>query len=77
MPEASAAHASWIRQWKAAGPALAEIRNRELRELSEEEALRASEILLSLVSDERRPHEPLATSGLVEQQALFHRRGPR
>lgn len=67
----------WLRQWQGAGPALAEQRKRELREISESQALSASEALLSLatmvpLAPSRRTH-----SGLVEQQALFHRRPAR
>jgi hypothetical protein len=64
----------WIRQWQEAGPALEEQKRRDLRALTAERALRASDSLLDLtsrtrLSDERRTH-----SGLVEQQRLFHRR---
>lgn len=66
-----------IRQWREAGPALEEQKRRELRALTAERALRASDALLDLtsltrLSDERRTH-----SGLVEQQRLFHRRPVR
>ena len=64
----------WLRQWNDAGPALAALRREELLHLSDERALAASEALLSLVTtvtlSPRRRH----WSGLVEQQALFHRR---
>ncbi len=62
----------WLRQWKSAGPALAEVRKRELRELTDEEALRASEAVLSIPAPPVSP-ERWTTSGLVEQQAWFHR----
>jgi hypothetical protein len=63
----------WLRQWEAAGPALAEQRARELREMSEEQARGAADALLALgaalpLDPARRIH-----SGLVEQQTLFHR----
>lgn len=63
----------WLEQWTSAGPALAELRKRSLRELTESQALAASEAVLSLallspLSQRRREH-----SGLVTQQALFHR----
>jgi len=35
----------WLKQWESAGPALAEQRKKELRELSESRALEASEAL--------------------------------
>ena len=41
-PPASAA-SSWLKQWQAAGPALEEVRRRELRELRDDEALAAAE----------------------------------
>ena len=70
----TAAQREWLRQWKEAGPALAAQRREELVHLSDERALAASEALLSLVTtvtlNPRRRH----WSGLVEQQALFHRR---
>lgn len=63
----------WLEQWTSAGPALAELRRQRLRALTESQALAASEAVLSLatlgpVSPRRRTH-----SGLVTQQALFHR----
>jgi hypothetical protein len=64
-------------QWRAAGPALEEIRAREIRALTDEEALAASEDLLSLAASTPLPPERLRWSGLVAQQALLHRRRPR
>ena len=62
-------------QWRRAALALEEQRKRELRALSDQEALAASDALLALAVvlplDARR----LTGSGLVRQQALFHRRG--
>jgi hypothetical protein len=63
----------WLEQWTSAGPALAALRRRTLRNLSESQALAASDAVLSLatlspLSPRRRTH-----SGLVTQQALFHR----
>ena len=71
------AQREWLRQWESAGPALAEHRRTELQGISESRALAASEALLSLVNTvtldpSRREH-----SGLVEQQALFHKRPAR
>lgn len=64
----------WIEQWRSAGPALAEVRRRELAGLSNEAALAATHALLDLAA--RLPLDPrrLATSGLVTQQELLHRR---
>jgi hypothetical protein len=64
-------------QWRAAAVALAEQRARELRALTEEDARAAIVALLDLgvslpISPERE-----RTSGLVTQQALFHRKRPR
>ena len=68
---------TWLRQWQAAGPALEEVRKRELRELRDDEALAATEALLSMAAATPLPPERLLTSGLVAQQALLHRRRPR
>lgn len=64
----------WLEQWKAAGPALEAHRSRELRQMSAAQALAAADALLALgfstpLSPSRRQY-----SGLVEQQALLHRR---
>jgi hypothetical protein len=59
----------WVEQYKAAARELEAQRRRELRALTEEEALRISDALLSIpVAGRRRP-----SSGLVEQQAVFQR----
>ncbi|MBV9142746.1 MAG: hypothetical protein JO115_17845 [Pseudonocardiales bacterium] len=57
-----------VAQWRAAGPALAQVRRRELREMTDEQALAAALALLDLL-----PHVPpkVGGSGLVEQQRLF------
>ncbi len=73
----ASAASSWLKQWQAAGPALEEVRRRELRELRDEEALAAAEALLSLAASSPLPEERLRSSGLVAQQALLHRRRPR
>jgi len=59
-----------LRIWQDAQPALEEQRWRELRALTDEQALRMSRALLG-----RRglPGATRETSGLVEQQALFGR----
>jgi hypothetical protein len=64
----------WLRQWNAAGPALAANRREELRRLSDERALAASEALLSLLTTVSLSPARRRWSGLVEQQALFSRR---
>lgn len=74
MPLTVEAERSWLDQWRAGAVALERQHRDELRALSPERALAASEALLDLaepgrLSDSRRSH-----SGFVEQQALFHRR---
>jgi hypothetical protein len=77
MSEPDLPAVQWLRQWTAAGPALAEIRKRELRDLTDEQALRASELVLSTPISDPLPPERRVSSGLVEQQARFHRHRPR
>lgn len=69
--------AAWYAQRLAASAALSDVQDAELRSLTDAEALRRSEALLSLaaatpeapeVAEHRR-----TSSGLVEQQALFGR----
>ncbi len=72
-PEA-ATEREWLRQWTEAGPALAAQRREDLQRLSDERALAASEALLSLVTAATLSPARLRWSGLVEQQALLHRR---
>lgn len=61
-------------QWRGAAVALAEQREKELRALTDAEALAASEALLSLAALLPLRPDRLTTSGLVCQQALLHRR---
>jgi len=63
-----------VRQWKNAGEALAEQRRSDLRRMTEAEALAAAENLLSLVETVALNPARSVSSGLVEQQALLHRR---
>jgi hypothetical protein len=65
---------AWFRQWESAGPKLDRIRALELASLSAEDALRASDALLSLVEPGEVGEDRLKSSGLVEQQRLFHQR---
>jgi hypothetical protein len=74
MTPDAATQYEWLRQWNDAGPALAANRRRELLQLSDERALAASEALLALVTTVSLNPQRLHSSGLVEQQALFHRR---
>jgi hypothetical protein len=66
----------WMGQWRQAAVALARQRRAELRALSDRDALAASHALLALVSVVVLPLDRLRDSGLVQQQALFHRRPP-
>ncbi len=68
----SSAQRLWMRQWRDAGPALAAVRRTELMRISNEQALAASEALLSLVAAVNINPRRLRWSGLVEQQAIFH-----
>jgi hypothetical protein len=64
-------------QWRGAAVALAEQRARELRALTEEDARAAIVALLDLGASLPLSPERERTSGLVIQQALFHRKRPR
>jgi hypothetical protein len=67
----------WVLQWKLAARALADQKKRELSEMTAEKALLASEALLALAPLSTFPPSRVTTSGLVQQQALFHRRRNR
>jgi hypothetical protein len=64
---------AWLAQWRRASVELEEVRKRELRALTDEAALAAADNLLSLPSALMAGPARRATSGLVEQQALFQR----
>lgn len=64
----------WVKQWIETGKLLDEIRRRELREMTEAQACAASEAVLDLAGNFPLPARRLGWSGLIEQQALFHRR---
>ena len=70
-----ASQRAWMMQWRRAAVALEEHRRRELRALTDQDALAASDALLSLATGLPLDTNRLADSGLVRQQALFHRRG--
>jgi hypothetical protein len=70
-----ASERAWVMQWRHAAVALEEQRRRELRALTEQEALAASDALLCLAAALPLDTRRLTDSGLVRQQALFHRRG--
>jgi hypothetical protein len=67
---------AWARTWQATGEALEAIRRAELRALTPEKALRATDNLLSLGAGTPLSAERRCTSGLVEQQRLFARLRP-
>ena len=70
----SSAQQLWMRQWRSASLTLAEQRKKELREMSAQQALAAADALLSLAPIVALDPSRLTDSGLVRQQALFHRR---
>jgi hypothetical protein len=61
----------WMAQWREAAVMLDEVKRDELANLTEREAWRQTESLLSLAPHYRRLSR---TSGLVQQQAWFHKR---
>jgi hypothetical protein len=72
MPMTRPPHAAaWLEQWRAAGPALAAERRRELQALTPARALAAAEALLSLAGPVERDHPRWHTTGLVEFQRLM------
>jgi hypothetical protein len=67
---------AWARTWQVTGKALEVIRRAELRALTPEKALQATDNLLSLGAGMPLSAERRRTSGLVEQQRLFVRLRP-
>lgn len=74
MSADSHAQQRWMRQWRSASVTLEEQRRKELREMSAQQALAAADALLSLAPLVALHPARLTDSGLVRQQALFHRR---
>jgi hypothetical protein len=70
----SEAEREWLRQWSRATTALADQRGRELAAMSDEDALAAADAVLDLAALAPLNPDRVSSSGLVEQQALFHRR---
>lgn len=65
---------AWVENWKRIGPELEEIKKRELRALTEEEAARQAAILNESVADEYWIEPARERSeGLIEQQRLFQK----
>jgi hypothetical protein len=67
-PEQIAQGKRWVQAWREAGPALEEIRRRELREL---DVTRAIGLLCGPADYRVPPRAPKPTSGLIEQQRIF------
>jgi hypothetical protein len=65
---------AWMAQWRSASRELEAVWRQELRALSDAEARRASDALLSLFDPRDVPEHRLTWSGLVEQQRLLHSR---
>jgi hypothetical protein len=61
---------AWVARWKAAGPRLAELRQRELESIDTQQALLS---LADAFESCRLRFPPEPTSGLVEQQRLFQK----
>jgi len=70
------AERAWVERWKRAGAALARLRARELRALSDETALAAAQELLSDVLADELPPWRRDWSGLVDWQRALHRHQP-
>ncbi|HVO11948.1 MAG TPA: hypothetical protein VMX54_14510 [Vicinamibacteria bacterium] len=66
----------WARTWQETGEALVAVRYAELRAMTSEQALQATERLLSLGAQTPLSTERRGSSGLVEQQTLFARLRP-
>jgi hypothetical protein len=61
----------WMQQWREAAIFMDEVKRDELANMTDEEGWRAIESVLSLAPYYRRLSR---TSGLVKQQAWFHKR---
>ena len=76
MTPPTAAEREWGRQWARAATALAAVRARDLRTLTDSDALAAADELLALADPADLPAARRTGSGLVELQRLLHgRRG--
>lgn len=67
---------AWARTWQVTGEALEKIRRAELRALTAEKGLAATDNLLSLGTGMGLSAKRSCASGLVEQQRLFSRLRP-
>ena len=61
----------WMSQWRLAAVRLVQIKRDELAQMSDAEALRASDDLLSLAPYAYKDPRYRTYSGLIEQQRLF------
>lgn len=68
------AERAYVKRWVETGPLLESIRWRELRMLDDARALEATDYLIEAALRVPLPLSRQKSSGLVEQQALFHRR---
>lgn len=69
-PEQRAQGREWVAAWKRAGPALERVRRQELRSL---DVFAAIATLCGPADYTVPPRAPKPTSGLIEQQRVFHR----
>jgi hypothetical protein len=67
---------AWARTWQATGEALENVRRAELRALTPDKALSATDNLLSLGAGIALSAQRRSSSGFVEQQRLFSRLRP-
>lgn len=68
-----ALHRKWMEQWQSAASALEDERRRRLASMTDAQARAATAALLDMASRVPLPPDRLSYSGLVEQQAIFHR----
>lgn len=66
----------WLEQWRFAEKALWEQKRQELQNLTEQQALADSDMLLEMALSAWRDPKMETYSGLVEQQRLFHKLTP-
>jgi hypothetical protein len=74
MPSGSSPERKWAQQWAETGAILADLRARDLRALTDREALAAADDLLALADPRDLVETRRTWSGLVEFQRLLHRR---
>ena len=72
VPPREQSEQQWARRWAAAGTALDDVRARDLSGLSEAEALRTIDELLSTVTPVEYPAARREWSGLIDLQRLLH-----